>query len=217
MLKFNKEIRYLVQLKQKFLALLSRECGLYSTRVESQVLSWLCNLEMRVFAIETVYRSRGNKTPGVDGVTLSKENLHYYLNILREDNLLKYKSSGTRRVFIPKGEGTDLRPLGIPTIEDRIVQTLFVQAIEPIIDIHSDVYSFGFRKGRNAHQAIGELSTILNVTPYLRRKKLGTRRYFSHTKHIIKIDVKGFFDNVDHKYLLDNYPIPKKFKKVLRG
>jgi RNA-directed DNA polymerase len=217
MLKFNNEIRYLVQLKQKFLALLSRECGLHSARVESQVLSWLCNLEMRVFAIETVYRSRGSKTPGVDGIVLGKENLHYYLNILREDNLLKYKSSGTRRVFIPKGEGTDLRPLGIPTIEDRIVQTLFVQAIEPIIDPHADVYSFGFRKGRNAHQAIGELSRILNVTPYLRRKKLGIRRYFSHTKHIIKIDVKGFFDNVDHQYLLNNYPIPKKFKNVLQG
>jgi len=94
---------------------------------------------------------------------------------------------------------------------------LFVQAIEPIIDPHADVYSFGFRKGRNAHQAIGELSRILNVTPYLRRKKLGIRRYFSHTKHIIKIDVKGFFDNVDHQYLLNNYPIPKKFKNVLQG
>jgi hypothetical protein len=48
---------------------------------------------MRVFAIETVYRSRGSKTPGIDGVTLSKEKLHYYLNTLRENNLLKYKTS----------------------------------------------------------------------------------------------------------------------------
>lgn len=95
MLKFNKEVRYLVQLKQKFLALLSRECGLHSARVESQVLSWLCSLEMRVFAIETVHRSRGSRTPRADDITLSKENLHDYLTILREDNLLKYKSSGT--------------------------------------------------------------------------------------------------------------------------
>jgi retron-type reverse transcriptase len=168
MLKLNKEIRNLVKLKQKFLALLSRKYGLHSARVESQVLSWLCNLDMRVFAIETVYRSCRSKIPGVDGIILSKENLHYYLNILREDNLLKYKSSGIRKIFIPKMKGTGLRPLEIPTIEDSIVQTLFVQVMEPIIDSHADVYSFGFRKGRTTHQAIGELSRILNVTPYLR-------------------------------------------------
>ena len=46
---------------------------------------------------------------------------------------------------------------------------------------------------------------------------MGTGRYFSRTKHIIKIDIKGFFDNVDHQYLLNNYPIPKKFRNVLQG
>ena len=172
---------------------------------------------MRIFAIETVYRSRGSKTPGIDGIILSKEKLHSYLDILREDNLLQYKSSGIRRLLVFKGKGIDLRPLGIPTILDRIVQTLFVQVIEPIIDPHADKRSYGFRKGRNVHQAIGELSRVLNVTPYLRRQKVGTKRYFSHTKHILQIDVKGFFDNVDHDYLLNNYPIPRKFINVLRS
>lgn len=155
--------------------------------------------------------------PGVDRIMLSKENLHNFLNILCKDNLLKYKSSGTQKVFIPKGKGTDLRPLEILTIEDIIIQTLFVQIIEPIIDPHADSFSYGFRKGRDVHQAIGELSRILNVTPYLRGDKIDTRKYFWHTRYILQIDIKGFFDNVDHQYLLNNYPIPKKFRKVFES
>lgn len=215
MLKYNKRVCVLVTLKQKYLALLSSEYGLHSTRVETQVADWLSNLDMRIFAIETVYRSIGSKTPGIDGIKLSKENLLNYIDALSIDNLLEYKGSGIRRVFVPKSKGTELRPLGIPTIEDRIVQTLFVQVIEPIIDPYADVYSFGYRKGRSAHQAIGELSRILQTHPYLRRKSKA-HRYFSHTKHVLQVDIKGFFDNVNHEFLLKNYPIPKKFKGILK-
>ena len=130
---------------------------------------------MRIFAIETVYRSSGSKTLGVDNVTLDKDNLLDQLNALTEKQLLKYKASPVRRVFIPKDKKGELRPLGIPTIIDRIVQTLFVQVLEPIIDPHSDIYSFGYRKGRSAHQAIGELSRILYTHPYRKRKRTDTR------------------------------------------
>lgn len=169
---------------------------------------------MRIFAIETVYRSPGSKTPGIDGIKLTKENLLDQLKTMTTDQLSQYKASGVRRVFIPKKEKGKVRPLGIPTIGDRIVQTLFVQVLEPIIDPHADVYSYGYRKGRNAHQAIGELARILYTHPYLKRKS-GSKRYFSHSKYVLQIDIKGFFDNVNHKFLLDNYPIPNKYKGIL--
>jgi len=217
MLKHSKQIRMLVVWKQKYLALLSSVYGLRSTQVESQILEWLSNLDMRIFAIETIYRSQGSRTPGVDGFLLSKENLLHQLDILTENSLLKYKSSPIKRVFIPKGKGRGVRPLGILTIKDRIVQTLFVQVIEPVIDPHADLYSYGYRKGRSAHQAIGELSRILNVHPYLRRSSEKTKRYFSHSKFILQVDIEGFFDNVNHKFLLENYPMPVKYKKILQS
>lgn len=216
MLRYNLDIRCLVVLKQKYLALLSSEYGLRSIQVESQICSWLSNLDMRIFAIETVYRARGSKTPGVDNIKLNKENLFSFLDILSVDQLLKYRSLPILRVFIPKGNGKELRPIGIPTIKDRIVQTLFVQVLDPVIDVHSDVLSFGFRKGRNAHQAIGELSRKLYTRPYLQRKTKA-HRYFSHSKYILQFDIKGFFDNVNHKFLLENYPIPFKFKDILKA
>lgn len=217
MLKYSTRVRNLVELKQKYLALLSSKYNLHSTRVETQVLSWLSNLDMRIFAIETVYRSSGSKTPGIDGITLSKENLLNYLETLTTNQLLQYKASGIRRVFISKKESGKVRPLGIPTVADRIVQTLFVQVIEPTIDPHADVYSYGYRKGRNAHQAIGELSRILYVHPYLRRKSPTTQKYFLHSKYVLLVDIKGLFDNINHNFILDNYPMPKNYKGILNG
>lgn len=115
---------------------------------------------MRVYAIETVYRKTGNLTPGIDGVKLTRDNMLYHLNYLKTTNLKRHEPSGIRRVFIPKGTN-----LGIPTIADRLVQTLIVQVVEPVIDVHADKHSYGYRKGRNAHQAVGELARILNVHP----------------------------------------------------
>ena len=215
MLKWSKEIRDLVSKKQKYLCLLSREYGLRSNQVETQINNWLSSLVMRIFAVETVYRSKGSKTPGVDGIILKQENLLEYVNRLKFNSLLQYKSSPIRRVFIPKIGSKKKRPLGIPTIYDRIVQTLFVQMIDPVIEPWSDIYSFGYRKGRNAHQAIGELSKILYITPFNKRSNRGNRRYFNHQKYILSIDIEGFFDNVNHEYLLNNYPCPKKFKHIL--
>ena len=172
---------------------------------------------MRVFAIETVYRSTGYQTAGVDGLILSKEILLNQLNYLTVSYLLKhYKSGGIRRVYIDKNTSSnEKRPIGISNIKDRIVQTLFVQLIEPIIDPHADVYSFGFRRGRNAHQALGELSSILFKKPQLQRQTAVKRRYFSFTKHILCIDIDSFFDSVNHKFILANYPMPKKFMHLL--
>lgn len=194
---------------------------------------------MRIFAVETIYRSTGNRIPGVDGEILTKEKLLDHVKSLTRNNLVKYKPSPIKRVFIPKPEKGEMRQLGIPTIRDRIVQTLFVQILEPVIDPHADKYSFGYRKGRSAHQAIGELARILHVKPQLFRGKKKVRRptglfetrrsaassglreldttYFSYTKYIYPVDIKNFFDSVSHEFLLNNYPMPPIYRGILKA
>jgi retron-type reverse transcriptase len=120
MLKFNKEIRTLVKKRQKYLAMLSNQYGFRSATVIQQVDGWLTKLDLRVFAVESVYRSFGNLTPGVDNLILKRKNLIDHLEILKYNNLKHYKVDQIRKVYIPKGKN-DIRFLGIPTIKDRIV------------------------------------------------------------------------------------------------
>jgi len=94
----------------------------------------LSKIDLRVFAIETVYRSGGNLIPGVDGTVIKRENLLSYLDFLKFNELLKYKSKDMRKVYIPETKDT-LRTFCVPCISDRIVQTLFVQLIDPILDV----------------------------------------------------------------------------------
>jgi len=216
MLEYNKDVHILIKNRQRYLALLSNQYGLRSIKVMQQVEEWLCQVDLRVLAIETVYRSSGNLTAGVDDQILKRENLISYLDILKYNKLKFYESDPIKRVFIPKGNKSDLRPLGIPTIKDRITQTLFVQVLEPIIDPHADYYSFGYRKGRNPHQAIGMLSKLLAYKPMAFRKN-SNKRYFVHSRFVINIDVKQFFDRVNHEWLLENYPFPTKFIHILKG
>lgn len=213
---YSKDVRIFVKKRQKYLALLSNQYGLRAIIVMRQVEEWLCQVDLRVLAIETVYCSSGNLTGGVDGQILKRENLINYLDILKYNKLKFYESGPIKKVFIPKGNKSDLRPLGIPTIKDRMVQTLFVQVLEPVIDSYADSFSFGYRKGRNAHQAIGMLSRLLAYKPMIIKKK-PNKRYFVHSKSVIHIVIKQFFDKVNHSWLLKNYPFPIKFIHILKS
>lgn len=128
--------------------------------------------------------------------------------------LKKYKPSATKRVFLGKSDGQ--RPICILTITDRIVQTLFLLIIDPVLDPFFDTSNFGFRKGKSAHQAVGLLSKALHHKPK-RKKNKPTKAYFVNTKHVLKIAIKQFFDKVDHFWLLNHYPFPAKFVHILKG
>ena len=106
-----------------------------------------------------------------------------------------------------------MRPIGILAIQDRLVQTLFLLTIDPILDCHDDKSNFGFKKGRHQHQAIGLLSKKLHHK--ITNKKHNNKKYFINSKHILKIDIQKFFDSVNRTWLLNNYPFPTRFKKIL--
>jgi RNA-directed DNA polymerase len=138
-------------------------------------------------AYEDVKENKG--APGVDKETIAEFDKN------AEDNLYKIwnrMSSGSyfpppvRTVEIPKSDGKSLRKLGIPTVSDRIAQTVAVKHLEPLVEpkFHQD--SYGFRKGRGQKDA-------------LKATRERCRKY----DWVIDLDIKAFFDNLDHQLLLD--------------
>jgi len=135
-----------------------------------------------------VRRNRG--AAGVDQVTIEMFEADIELNLLAIQRQLRerrYRPKPVRRVYIPKkSQPGKLRPLGIPTVKDRIVQQALLQVIEPLFDHTMSDRSFGYRKGRNAHGAI---------TALMQDVKDGYR-------HVVDADIKSFFDSIDHDVMM---------------
>lgn len=137
------------------------------------------------FLRECFWQLKRNKAPGVDGVRVKKygENLEENLKDLVEKLKAKeYRPRPVRRVYIPKPKGKK-RPLGIPTVEDKIVQMALKRILEPIFEADFLDVSFGFRPQRNAHQALDCLDKTIMRRP---------------VNYIVDMDIEKFFDTVNH-------------------
>jgi RNA-directed DNA polymerase len=139
---------------------------------------------------ESYHRLNGNKATGVDGVTKEKygeqlnENLGKLVDSMKNQ---AYKPQPVERVYIPKDGTGKLRPLGIPAFEDKIVQDVISGILTEIYEpIFMDM-SYGFRPGRNCHDALRVLNSIIET------KKVS---------YIVDVDIKSFFDNVDHEWIM---------------
>lgn len=137
-------------------------------------------------AFEKVKANRGG--PGVDGVTIAKFEKRLDEELTRLEEQLRgdaYVPQPVRRAWIPKGDGKR-RPLGIPTIRDRIVQTALRNVLEPIFEREFAERSYGFRPGRGAKDALCRVAELLRA---------GCR-------FVVDADIQGYFDNIPKEPLL---------------
>jgi group II intron reverse transcriptase/maturase len=152
--------------------------------------------------LERIKRNKGAQTPGIDGSSvlgLGETDIEALIQALMEGS---YRPMPVRRVYIPKTNGK-LRPLGIPTAKDRlvheVVRSILNRIYEPIFSDHSH----GFRKGRSCHTALTEI-----------------RKTWTGVKWLVEVDVKGYFDNIDHTVLLELLERridDKKFLSLIRS
>ncbi|CAD5917162.1 putative reverse transcriptase [Planktothrix rubescens] len=140
--------------------------------------------------------NQGKKTGGVDGVKSITPKQRLELT----QNLSKYqKAKPLRRKWIPKPNGEE-RPLGIPTIQDRVRQALVKSALEPQWEARFEGESYGFRPGRSAHDAMSRIFQSINKGEY----------------YILDADISKCFDQINHEYLLSKIDCPSTMKAQIK-
>ena len=165
---------------------------LYSKAKENRRFTNLYDLivsrENILLAYRNIKKNKGSKTKGVNATTIldiGKDNPERLISYVR-NRMSNFQPMPVRRVEIPKDNGK-VRPLGIPTMEDRLIQQCIKQVLEPICEAKFYKHSYGFRPNRSTHHAIARVLALTN------------RHNF---QYVVDIDIKGFFDNVNHSKLI---------------
>ncbi len=157
----------------------------------------------RLLAIRRVTQeNKGKNTPGIDGqIYITSKARLKLLEEVHQTNIFNYKCKPLRRVYIPKGS-VDKRPLGIPTVKDRVMQMLVKLALEPKWEARFEPHSHGFRPGRRCMDAIWQIWNSIRILGTLKR-----------SQWILDADISGCFDNIDHNALLKRVPV---FRETIR-
>jgi len=170
-------------------------------KLQSLILGSACS---RYLAVRQVIQlNNGKKTAGVD--SCSSLNHKERLQLVKELKFInEWKHQPIRRVYIPKPNGK-MRPLGIPTLRDRVMQCLVKYALEPYYEIHFSHGSWGFRPGRSTHDIQKIIFTNLNSNAN------------GHQKTILELDIEKCFDQIDHDKLLSLVVLPDAAKRFVRS
>jgi len=139
-----------------------------------------------LLAFRNIKKNKGSTTVGTDNIDISyfkeMETERFVERI--QNKLENYMPKSVRRVEIPKHKGSnETRPLGIPCVEDRIIQQCIKQVLEPICEAKFHKHSYGFRPNRSTKHAIARCMNLMNNV---------------HLHYVVDLDIKGFFDNVNH-------------------
>lgn len=150
----------------------------------------------KALAVKRVTSNRGKHTPGIDGIVWNTPELKF--EAIASLKRRGYKPQPLRRTYIPKPNGKK-RPLSIPTMQDRAMQTLYKFALEPIAEITADNCSYAYRPKRACRNAICQCCEILSEYPSI--------------KWMLKIDIKSCFDNISHAWILNHIFMDKVILK----
>jgi group II intron reverse transcriptase/maturase len=174
-----------MQRAEVVLSMLGQKAKEDSTFVFDRLYRNLFNPDFYLLAYNNIYDKEGNLTEGTDQTTIDGFNMRLIEKLIEEMRTETYRPKAVRRVYIPKKSGK-LRPLGVPTFRDKLVQEvvrLILQAIYEPIFFDS---SHGFRPERSCHTALVQIKTTCKGTNW-----------------VIEGDIKGFFDNISFEKLLE--------------
>ncbi len=160
-----------------------------------KALQWLLthSFSGRALAVRRVTENKGKRTPGVDGIIWSTPKSR--LEAVRSLKRRGYRPRPLRRIYIPKANGTKMRPLGIPCMVDRAQQALYLLALEPIAETTADPNSYGFRSARSTADAIEQCFRAL-AKP-------------DSATWILEADIRSCFDEISHDWLVAHIPTDK--------
>lgn len=137
-----------------------------------------------MLAYQNIYASQGNMTQGTDGKTIDAMSLSRIDGIIASLKDESYQPQPSRRTYIPKKNGK-MRPLGIPSFDDKLVQECVRLLLEAIYEGSFAKTSHGFRPNHSCHTALNQIHVC-----------------FSGVKWFVEGDIKGFFDNIDHEVMI---------------
>lgn len=171
-------------------------------QLDADKLNTLTHLMLHSFyakalAVKYICSNKGKYTVGIDNVRLISDSMKF--DVVCSLHRRGYKSKPTKRVYIPKADGRK-RPLGIPTMKDRAMQTLYRFALEPIAEFLADPHSYGFRPGWCVNDAICHIVNRLTDEP--------------KREWILEADIIGCFDNIDHDWLMKHIPMDKDMLRM---
>lgn len=145
----------------------------------------LYNIEFFLDAYDKIYPNKGSNTKGINEDTIDGMSLKRINNLIEKLRDQTYQPNPARRIYIPKKNGK-LRPLGLPTFEDKLVQEVVRRILESIYETSFSENSHAFRPNRSCHTALKQIKNT-----------------FTGTRWFIEGDIKGFFDNIDHHTLIN--------------
>jgi group II intron reverse transcriptase/maturase len=145
----------------------------------------LFNEEMYYVAYQNIYRKEGNMTKGIDGNTVDGMSISRIERLIEKLKDESYQPVPSKRVYIPKKSGK-LRPLGIPSFDDKLLQEVVRMLLEAIYEGSFENTSHGFRPKRSCHTAL-----------------ISLQKNFTAVKWFVEGDIKGFFDNINHNVLIN--------------